>query len=387
MKDGNSGPRVLITISCLGRGGTEMQTLYLVRALLLAGYEVTVACVFEHEPEVEREYRNAGARVLLMEQDRSRGAFALVGRFRALFAEERPDLVHVQYMTPGMLPVVAARLAGVRRVLATVHQPYSRWHSPLWKLYLRFSALLCDHFIAVSRAAEQSWFGSSHRYAYGDEKRLPAHFTLYNAVDVRKIRELCAEGHEQAEKSGRGAFVFGFLGRLSHEKGADLLFDAFDVLSRKHEHLGLLVVGGGPEKKRIEDRYSGSGWWKKVTFQGLCSWREAMTQFASMDAVVVPSRFEGFGLSAVEALAAGKPVIASECGSLSEIIENGISGLIFPEEDTDALAAAMERLLSDRPLRDRLATHAAARADEFDVGRFNRNVAGIYNRMFQDARR
>ncbi|WP_167375007.1 glycosyltransferase family 4 protein [Prosthecochloris sp. GSB1] len=378
---------VAVGIPCLRIGGTEMQTLHLVRALVLEGYEVRVICYFEYDNDVVAEFERCGSKVTLLDYSRSMPKAVFVSDLAKEFRSIQADVVHIQYMTPGALAVLAARLAGVKRLLATVHQPYTEGHGIHAKILLRCSAFFCSHFIAVSQSAEQSWFGSSQRYAYGDETRLPAHFTLYNAVDVRRIRELCAEGHEQAEKSGRGAFVFGFLGRLSHEKGADLLFDAFDVLSRKHEQLGLLVVGDGPERKRIEDRYSRTGWWGDVTFKGLCSWQEAMTQFSSMDALVVPSRFEGFGLSAVEALAAGKPVIASECGGLSEIIENGISGLIFPAGDTDALVAAMERLLNDRPLRSRLEIRAAARADEFDVGRFNRNVAGIYKRMFQDARR
>lgn len=373
---------VVIAIPCLNRGGTEMQTLHLVRALVHFGHKVSVLCYFEHEPTVVDEYRSAGAFVMLMGIDRGIGQASFVWTLRNALAECAPDAVHVQYMTPGALAIVAARFAGIRTVYATVHQPYSSWHTPLWKLLLRCSALLCKHFIAVSLAAESSWFGSSRDIGDVSDPLLPKHFTLHNAVDVSRVQAL-VESEEAAGLRSRyhesGCFVFGYIGRLSHEKGVDILFDAFELLSERYAGICLLVVGDGPERSSLEHRYGVRQWWRRVTMAGRQDWENAMRHFAAMDAVVVPSRFEGFGLSAVEAMAVSMPVVASDAGGLGEIIANGQNGLLFECGNVSGLLACMERLLLEPETRRRLACDAGRRASDFDIELFNRKIRKLYN--------
>ena len=144
-----SGQHIVIAIPCLNRGGTEMQTLNLVRALSQGGYRLSTVCYFENDDEVVAEFRAAGTEVLLMNCERSTGAFALISKLKKQFRRLKPDVVHVQYMAPGALPIVAARLAGVTRVLATVHQPYTRSHGLKAKVLLRLSATMCSRFICV----------------------------------------------------------------------------------------------------------------------------------------------------------------------------------------------------------------------------------------------
>lgn len=373
---------VVIAIPCLNRGGTEMQTLCLVKALVFSGFRVTVLCYFEYDRAVVDEYRAAGGDVVLMDMVRSIGQLSFVGKLRNTIAGLKPDVVHVQYMTPGALAIVAARLAGARRVLATVHQPYSSWHSPLWKVLLRLSALLCDHFIAVSLAAESSWFGRSRDIADVPDSLLPKHFTLHNAVDVSCVQVLAASEEAARLRSGyaeSGCFVFGYIGRLSHEKGADILFDAFELLAQRYAAVCLLVVGDGPERASLEHRYGVRQWWRRVTMAGRQDWENAMRHFAAMDAVVVPSRFEGFGLSAVEAMAASLPVVASDAGGLGEIIAHGQNGLLFECGNVSGLLACMERLLLEPQTRRRLCLDARRRASDFDIELFNRKIRKLYN--------
>lgn len=375
-------PHVVITIPCLNRGGTEIQTLYLVRALIPGGWMVSVVCFFEYDQSVVDEYREQGCEVLLMRMDRNVRQTVFIGELKHVIVELRPDVAHVQYMTPGALAIIAVRLAGVPRIFATVHQPYSAWHNRLWKVMLRSSALLCDHFISVSQNAESSWFGVSRNFSDFEGKALPKHFTIHNAVDVSLVETLIQSEDAQTMKkqvAASGHFVFGYIGRLSHEKGVDILFDAFAMLADRHAGLQLLIVGEGPEKASIEARYCSMPWWDNVMFVGKQSWMRAMQYLAAMDAVVVPSRFEGFGLSAVEAMAAFLPVVASDAGGLSEIIENGKSGLLFESGSVPGLFSAMERLFLDTETRRRLCLDARRRASDFDVELFNKKILKLYS--------
>jgi len=374
--------KVSVAIPCLNRGGTEMQTLYLVRALKDAGHDVGVVCYFESDPQVVGEYRSASCDVLLMGLTRGMSSLDFIRALRRVFAEDRPDVAHVQYMTPGALAIVAAKLAAVPRIFATVHQPYSSWHSPAWKLLLRCSALLCTHFISVSLNAEKSWFGSGYVVTGCERRRLPSHFTIHNAVDTESVARLVrspAALELKKRYGGRDRFVFGYAGRLSPEKGPDILVEAFSLLAEKHRNIFLLVLGEGPEKAALSSRFGDAGWWDRVTFAGRMSWEETMTHLAVMDVVIVPSRYEGFGLTAVEAMAASKPVIAARAGGLTEIITHGQDGLLFEVGSAVGLSLSMEAFLLDPDLRNGISLNAPGRASDFDTKHFDLKIRNLYN--------
>jgi glycosyltransferase involved in cell wall biosynthesis len=374
--------RVLLAIPCLMRGGTEMQTLYLAKALVAAGHRVELVCYFEVEPSVADEFTGAGCRVELLRLERGMPRGEFIGTMKAFYRSARPDVLHVQYMTPGALAIIAAKLAGVPKVFATVHQPYTPGHGRTAFLFLRVSALLCDRFMAVSKVAETSWFGSSSDCLSGNAGFLSRHCTVHNAVDTRRVAALVspelAPTFREKYRLGDG-FVFGYVGRLSHEKGVDILFQAFGGIAASLESVRLLVVGSGVERERLEERFGNEPWWRRVVFAGTLGWEEAMKHLSVMDAVVVPSRFEGFGLSAVEAMAASKPVIAARTGGLVEIIEHGTSGLLYAPENVQELVECMFALLKDGNGGEKYSLNALRRASEFDVGIYNKKIQEVYN--------
>ncbi|NTV16617.1 MAG: glycosyltransferase family 4 protein [Chlorobiaceae bacterium] len=361
-----------------------MQTLCLVRALVEASYDVEVVCYFEHDDTVVLEFEQSGSMVTLMDINRERGAVSITRMLRAYFSQRLPDIVHVQYMAPGALPVLAARLAGIRRIVATVHQPYTAGHGIHAKILLRSAALLCDHFISVSVAAEKSWFGRSGGCAQGRQVRYPHHFTLHNAVDISLVSSLSSRSPAKTEAAANELmrfFVFGYVGRVRHEKGVDILFEAFGRVFNKHGRVKLLVVGDGPDMPLLKERYGRERWWDDIEFAGIQSWQDAMRFFSVIDTVVVPSRFEGFGLSALEAMAASKPVIASDVGGLKEIIRHGESGILFENGSVEKLSHAMEGLLESPEICARLSVMAKKRAEEFDIGLYNNRIINFYKSL------
>jgi L-malate glycosyltransferase len=375
--------RVVIAIPCLLRGGTEMQTLYLVKALRCSGHDVIVICYFEYDQMVVDEYQESGAEVILLKLSRGLSALACIKALSGSIADRKPDVVHVQYMTPGVLSIISARVAGVRRVYATVHQPFSAWHSEVWKYLLRASALLCDHFIVVSSKAELSWFGKCGNFDLSAKSILPRHFTIHNAVDVCRVEELANSGRLMNLKKRLNldsGYVFGYVGRLSNEKGVDILMKAFAHLSATYPEISLLVVGDGEERELLDKSFHDTSWWPRVIFVGAQTWDNAMRHLSAMDAVIVPSRFEGFGLSAVEAMAASKPVVASDTGGLAEIVVNGKSGLLFRNEDVSDLAGMMEVVLTDSEKSEGLSRNGRLRAMDYDVKNFNEKINNLYQR-------
>ena len=378
---------ILITIPCLNRGGTEMQTLHLVKVLVGEGYQVTTLCYFEHDPAVVSEYKQAGSSVLLMKLERGTGAWTLIRLLKNEFKKLQPDIIHVQYMAPGFLPIIAARLAGIKKVLATVHQPYTPGHGIGAKITLRLSAFLCTRFICVSQNAEISWFGSGKLY---NENMLlreqPGHFTIYNSVDVTLIQEIKNRTDIPMLKTKLGInddyIVIGAVSRLRYEKGIDLLIEAFSLVEKQNLNIHLLIVGSGPDEPKLKEMIRAKGLEKKCTFAGGADWESAMRFMTLMDMVVIPSRFEGFGLAAAEAMAMGKQVFASNVFGLKEVVENEKTGLLFESNDSKALSQLMTRLVENSKLSIELGQNGFSSClERFDMPVFSKKMIQLYNQL------
>jgi glycosyltransferase involved in cell wall biosynthesis len=136
-----------------------------------------------------------------------------------------------------------------------------------------------------------------------------------------------------------------YAGRLSREKGVL-------ELVRAAQGLPLVVLGDGPLRKRVPQA------------RGFVPRGELETEYARAAVVACPSRREGFGVACLEAMAYGKPVVASAVGGLRDLVVEGETGLLVPPRDPDALRAALERLLGDRDLRLHLGAAARERARE-----------------------
>jgi glycosyltransferase involved in cell wall biosynthesis len=141
------------------------------------------------------------------------------------------------------------------------------------------------------------------------------------------------------------------VGRASPEKGFDVLLDAVHIARRDGADVTLDIVGDGPDRAALEARSTQLGLAGAVRFLGPLSRVALYERMATAHAVVVPSRREGLGLVAVEALALGRPVIASQVGGLPEVVTAG-TGILVPPGDPAALARALQSLPLPSPPAD-----------------------------------
>lgn len=169
---------------------------------------------------------------------------------------------------------------------------------------------------------------------------------------------------------GIEGFTLGFAGRLTTAKALDVLLEALAA----RPGTSLVLAGSGPDRPALEEQAGRLGLSGRIAFLGALSREGVLTLFRAVDAVVLPSRWENFPHSLVEALAVGTPVVASRVGGVPEIVEDGVNGLIVPPDDVGALVAALRRIEDDRPLRSALAAASAS-----SVERFSRPV--VYGRI------
>ena len=183
---------------------------------------------------------------------------------------------------------------------------------------------------------------------------------VYNGVDLEEFHIFDSKIIEDEKKRYgffEGSRIIGFHGRLHKEKGLNVLIDAFYQISRRFDHLYLLFVGDGPERKKLEDQVSSYSLEKKVIFLGH---RDDVPLFLNLlDIFVLPSVVrESFGISIIEAMACGKVVIGSNLGGIPEIIKDEVNGFLFNPGDENNLVDKLSRVLSDDNLKERIISSA-----------------------------
>ena len=146
------------------------------------------------------------------------------------------------------------------------------------------------------------------------------------------------------------------ISRLTREKNIKLALRAFSQFAKKYRDAGLIIVGDGPERRRLERERSRLGLLGRVQFEG---WREDSKPYlANADCSLATSWYEGYGLSVVEAMAAGVSVLVSNAGIAGEILKDGVSGLVFEPGDEKKLTALLEKVYTDVSLRSALGSEA-----------------------------
>ncbi len=344
---------VLVATPVLLLGGTEMQTLEMVRVLVKNGYDVTICCYYEYNNAVVDDFRFAGATVQLLKLDRlvtTKFVRQFVQLFLALLKvirSEIPDVVHVQYLAPGLIPIFAAKMAGVKKVFATVHYPRNRFGNRE-KLFVRLAAKLCTMFFCNSVATEESWFGTGTVYGDSTCNSGSRHCTLYNSVDIQHIEECIGVVARTTIKKELGITrrpVVGVVARLRSEKGHSFLLHAMKRVAQTMPRTVLLIIGDGPDKSELQALAENLLLVDNVRWLGSKPHEEILALYGIMDIVAVPSEYEGFGLSAAEAMAAGVPVVASDVGGLREVVDAGTTGLLVPYGAADEMSEALLSLL------------------------------------------
>jgi glycosyltransferase involved in cell wall biosynthesis len=235
--------------------------------------------------------------------------------------------------------------------------------------------------VVVRRAMARPLRGSPHyRFLYG---RIPAHIVtnshatrrimldsapwlhpertsvIHNGIDPRPFRE----GPPADLGLPAGAVVVGFVGRFVEWKGVLTLADAWRSVADRLPGVHLVLAGAGEVEGEMRARLDGV---ERVHWIGFRN--DVAAVMKALDVLAFPSTMEGFGIAAMEAMAAGVPVIAARAAALPEVVAHEREGLLVPPRDPVALAGAIERLATDAALRGRLGAAGRERVDrEFTV--------------------
>ena len=175
-----------------------------------------------------------------------------------------------------------------------------------------------------------------------------------------------------------------YIGRLSPEKNLSLLIRAFYGMAMTYDHVRLLIVGDGPDRENLETQIKHMNLSTKVHFTGMVEYKDIPAYLAACDIFVTPSSSETFGLSTVEAMAAGLPVLGMDAPGSRDIIEDGITGLIT-SDDVAVFTAKLILLSTDHGLRKKMGKQALLLSKKYDIQTTTGALLQHYERLVEIA--
>jgi glycosyltransferase involved in cell wall biosynthesis len=382
--------KVARIVTRLNIGGVAHHVTNLMRGLDRSKYEQHLICGFEAAGEGSmREHIQAQgvAPILiphLIGNPRLNAldimAFAHILR---LFRRQRPMIVHTHTSKAGLLGRVAARLTGVPIIVHTFHGLVLKSHYGALKTNgvraaERWLARFSDRLITVSNEDKKTLLAYRVAPAHIIEV-IPLGLELDQFINSRKRRGVL---HRELGLDATSRLI-GIVGRIAPIKNHRLFFDAMVRVLKKHTTAHVIVAGDGELRHEMEDHVREMSIANRVSFLG---WRQDLPQvYADLDVLVISSNNEGTPVSAIEAMAAGRAVVATRVGGLPDVISDGETGYLVAPGNVEQLASAVERALEDCETTDRLRCNARESVkDKFTVARLTADIDSLYRRLLAE---
>lgn len=371
--------RLFYLIGTLDVGGSEGQLVQLVTRLDPGRFEPVVCCLSSGGAYAEAlaaagiPVEVIGFRGFRIFRHPHRVAAQMFRLVRAM-RRAQPDVVHGFLFWAYILGAFAAWVARVPVVLSSRRSlGHFKANKPHYLALERLANRMTDLVIANSEAVRQD--------AIRDE-RLPAEkvMVIHNGLDLDRHSAPPDEGLRRSLGLERRGPVVGVVANFIHYKGHQFFLDAWAAAAKKFPESVALLVGDGPLRQEFEVRVQAMGLGPSVRFLG--THQDVPALVALMDLVVHPSLEEGFSNAILEAMAAGKPVVATAVGGNPEAVIPGKTGLLVPPGDSQALADAMVWLLAHPGEAVRFGEAGRLRvAERFEVSAMVRQYEAVYERL------
>lgn len=357
--------RVIHVVNGLEVAGAERTMLEIARSLPAEEFDVSVLVV--RDGPLRGDLDAAGLSVEVVGGDFDWRWPQVVMKMARHMREAAPDIVHTHLIGSDIVGGLAARLANVPVILSTQHDTIAR--QAVYGMFRRYSSRWLSAVVPVA----PSMIDYCRRELHIPDERI---HPIENAVDASRFRSGPAPRHQP--------LTFGCIGRLVPLKGHDVVVRALAHVRKTIPDARLLLAGDGPERARLGALSEELRLGDAVSFLGAV---EDIPAFLDgVDIFVHPSLQEGLPLAILEAMAASKPIVASNLAAVSQATDDDRCGRLFPAGDSEACAAEMLMLAADEPLAGRLAASARERAQShYSPRQMGERYAALYQLLLGTA--
>lgn len=387
--------KILRIISRLNIGGPAIHTILLSHELDKMGYQTILVKGSEgvKEGNMMALAQEKGVKPVLIpdlgrEIDLKKDMKALYKIYK-LIKSERPDIVHTHTAKAGAVGRIEAWLAGVPTIVHTFHGHvfegyFGRLKTWIFIIIERILARLTDSIITLSEGLKKELvnikIAPSSKISI-----IPLGLELdrFISPDVRKNRFKTSLG------IAPDTLLVGIVGRLVPIKGHRVFLEAVRKIMKLRldisdlQPVKFIVIGDGELRSELEEYTDGLDIREHVIFTGFRA--DLPDIYADTDIIVLSSYNEGTPVSLIEAMTAGVPIVATKVGGVSDLIHDGVTGLLVPAGDADALAAGVIRLLDDPALRKQMGENAKkAVYPKYDVSNLVKNMDELYNMLLKE---
>lgn len=358
-------------------GGTEIQTLNLVSALVQGGHTVRTVCYFEHSDDMVTRYEKAGCEVICLSKIgiRIHGWKSIIFLYKGLkqiLKAFKPDVAHVQYMAPGALPIILLKILGVKQILATSHT-FGDIYKNLWMVHFLQKYVL-RAFTCITELAEKSFFGTSLLYTEKTVLQKRNHFTIYNSLPETFVLTNIKRNYGKV-------VTLGVVSRLETIKGMDLVIPAFSRVLEHHPDTRLIIVGDGSLIEFMYKQAADTGCNANIEWAGRQPKESLPDWYAKMDIVLMPSRSEGFGLTAIEAMACGCVVVAANTGGLPEVVKDKETGLLHNPNSIEDISNQILYLIDNRNILAKYSISSVKYSQKFNFCHYAHIINDVYPKL------
>jgi glycosyltransferase involved in cell wall biosynthesis len=375
--------KILHIIETLGTGGAERS---LVENIALMRDWEHVVVILSGPEDFRDALASSGARLINLETNK-RSILGNALKLRSIIRETEPALIHTSLYYANQAGRIAARLAGVPVLSSIVNTSYdpiryqyepalTPWKHNVLKMVDRATAAVSQcHFMAITDCVKQS----AMRYTDFPAQRISV---IHRGVDLEKYSS--AERDPIALREAQGLAdsypVLLNIGRLMPQKGQRFIIEAMPAILERYPTARLLFAGTGYLLEELQAMTNRLGVQRHVTFLGKRN--DIADLHAASDLFVFPSIWEGLGVSLIEAMAMGKPVVATNAGPFPEIVEAGSSGLLVDTGSADAVADAVIEMSASKERLAAMGQRSRAIAEaKFDIRKNARQLERLYLEM------
>jgi glycosyltransferase involved in cell wall biosynthesis len=365
--------------------GSGLNTYLTMRGMDRTAYEVELACA--PGGKLIDLIRGQGMKVRLFKNlvqplHPLKDLLGLIDLTRFL-RKKRYHIVHTHNSKAGFIGRLAAKWAGVPIIVHTVHGFAFHDREPAWRQILfrnleRLASRWCDKMVFIS----QPLIDWALRDRITRREKIQK---IYSGIEIDHFKPV-PDGEKKALKEAWGiseeAPVVGMVSKLWEGKGHTTLIHAFEGLKQEIPEAVLVIVGEGYLRDQLSDLVDRLGLKGSVLFTGFQM--DVRRIIATFDVAVLPSFFEGMGRVLLEAMAMGKPLVASSVGGIPDLVHHGKNGLLVTPGSVSELKSGLLTLIRNKALAKEMGKEGRKRiSEEFSAGRMAQSIEKLYRELLQ----